>query len=373
MRAADVVDLVDHRVAVFEDAVEELHLVHHTERTALLRRAVVGQHDEDGVVELAHAAQPVDQPADLVVGVIEERGERLLESGGDLLLVLGQVVPGVDARVAGRELGALGDHAEFELALVPTLADDVPALVVAPRYLSRYACGAWCGAWVAPNGHVREERAIGPHTLAVADHLHQLVDHVLADVIPVFGTARRFDRMVVAHQLRVELVGLTFEEPVEAVEAAGERPLVERTCRRALLHRREVPLADAERGVPLAPQHLGDGGRVVADVTELVREPGAEVRHRTHPDRVLRAPGEQRGPSRRAQRRHVEVGELQPSGSERVDVRRVDVGAVATELREAGVVEQDHHHVGSVAAGMRRVVEPRLRVGDRATDRALES
>ncbi len=71
-------------------------------------------------------------------------------------------------------------------------------------------------------------------------------------------------RMVVADEFGVELVGLALEEAVEPVEAAGERPLVERAGGRALFHRGEVPLADAERGVALLAQHLGNGGGVVA-------------------------------------------------------------------------------------------------------------
>jgi hypothetical protein len=76
-----------------------------------------------------------------------------------------------------------------------------------------------------------------------------------------------------------------------------------------------------------------------------------------HADRVVVASGEQRRPGRRAQRGDVEVGELQAAGGEGVDVRGVDVGAVAAELGEAGVVEQDDHHVGRVGAGVRRLVE----------------
>ena len=159
-------------------------------------------------------------------------------------------------------------------------------------------------------GHVGEERTVRAHALAVADHRHQLVDHVFADVIAVFGGLRLVDHVVVADQRRVELIGLAFEKAVEAIEPTSERPLLERTCSRALFHRGEVPLSDAERRVALVSQHLGNGGCVVADVTELVREAGAEVRHRTHPDGVLRPPGQQRGARRRAQRRDVEVREL---------------------------------------------------------------
>ena len=46
VRATDVVDLIDHLVGRLEDAVEELHLVHDAKWAALLRRAVVGEHDE---------------------------------------------------------------------------------------------------------------------------------------------------------------------------------------------------------------------------------------------------------------------------------------------------------------------------------------
>ena len=364
VRAADVVDLVDRLVGGLEDAVEELHLVHHTERPALLGGAVVGEHHEHRVVELAEVAQPVDEPADLVVGVIEECGERLLQSARQPLLVLGKIVPGVDAGIAGGELGALGDHPEFELAPEPPLAHDIPALVVPAPVLVEIAgrCLVW-GVGGAER-HVGEERTVGADALRVGQHREQLVDQVFRHVVAVLGLGGRLDRVVVAHQLGVELVGLALEEAVEAVEAAAERPLVERTGGRALFHRGEVPLADAERGVARLAQHLGDRGGVVADVAELVRESGAEVRHGTHPDGVLRAPGQQRRSGRRAQRRHVEVRELQAVGGERVDVRRVDVGAVAAELGEPGVVEQHQHDVGRVGAGvwrLRRTTAPSRR------------
>jgi hypothetical protein len=70
--------------------------------------------------------------------------------------------------------------------------------------------------------------------------------------------------------------------------------------------------------------------------------------------------------------RDVEVGELQAAGGEGVDVGGVDVGAVAAELGEAGVVEEDDHHVGGVVAGVGRLVEPRLGVGDGPADAPLE-
>ena len=54
-------------------------------------------------------------------------------------------------------------------------------------------------------------------------------------------------------------------------------------------------------------------------------------------------------------------------------IRRVDVGAVAPELGKTCVIEQHQHDVGCLAARMRRIVESVLGVGDRTTDRALET
>ncbi len=188
-------------------------------------------------------------------------------------------------------------------------------------------------------GHIGKERPIGSYTFAVTDHADQLVDHVFTDVVAVFGLAWRIDWVVVRNKTGVELVGLTFQKPIEAVEPAAEWPLVERPRSRALLHRGQVPFANAERCVSLCAENFGHSRCVVRDMTELVGEPGAEVRNRTHADRMLRAAGQQRRSSRRAQRGHMEIGELGSTGCQRINVWCVDVGAVAAELGEAGVVE----------------------------------
>ena len=90
-----------------------------------------------------------------------------------------------------------------------------------------------------------------------------------------------------------------------------------------------------------------------------------------HADGVVVAAGEQRRAGRRAQRRDVEVRVPQPAGGEAVDVRGVDGRAVAAEVGEAGVVEQDHHDVRrTVRGGARR--ERRRRVDVRLGDNAVE-
>ena len=68
-------DLVDRREAVLERllrVVEELRLVRRAGRAALGARAVVRDHHDQRVLELADALQVVEQPPDVMVGVAEE-------------------------------------------------------------------------------------------------------------------------------------------------------------------------------------------------------------------------------------------------------------------------------------------------------------
>ena len=73
-------------------------------------------------------------------------------------------------------------------------------------------------AQVQEKGLVRRDR------LLLADHADRLVDDVLGQVIAL--AVRRLDVVVVQHQFRMPLVGFAFQETVEAVEAALQRPLV---------------------------------------------------------------------------------------------------------------------------------------------------
>ena len=60
-------------------------------------------------------------------------------------------------------------------------------------------------------------------------------------------------------------------------------------------------------------------------------------------------PVRRQAPRRRAQGGGVEVRVAQAAGGQPVDVGGVDVGPVATEVGEAGVVEHDDHDVGGAA------------------------
>lgn len=204
-------------------------------------------------------AQPVEETPDLVVGVVEERGERLLQPCRQPSLGVGERLPRLDARVAIRQLGVGRDDPELLLALEPTLTHDVPTLVVAPPVLVAVGRGGLVGGVGGPEGEPREDRPVGSDVGRGSDHLEGPVDQVLAQVVAVLGCRGRVDVVVVDGERRVELVGLAVEEPVEAVEAPPEGPLVERSGGRALLHGGQVPLADGEGGPAGIGEDLGHG------------------------------------------------------------------------------------------------------------------
>ncbi len=68
----------------------------------------------------------------------------------------------------------------------------------------------------------------------------------------------------------------------------------------------------------------------------------------------------------------MEVRVAQALGREAIDVRGVDVGAVAAEVGEAEVVDEDDDDVGRVFTGMRAVRPRRRGLFEGAADDAVE-
>jgi hypothetical protein len=69
----------------------------------------------------------------------------------------------------------------------------------------------------------------------------------------------------------------------------------------------------------------------------------------------------------------VEVRIAESTGGEPVDVGSLEIGAVAAELSEAQVIEEDDHHVGSPLARVRGFGPPRFRVGEQSANGPLKS
>ena len=318
------------------------------------------------------SSEEVEQPADLVVGVLEEAGEDLHHAGVEPALVGGQVVPLLHVGIVARQLGVLGDDAEFLLPGEHLLAVGVPAVVELALVLVGPFLGHLVRRVVGAGGEVQEERLVRRDLLEVGDELDGLVGQIDGQVIALLGRLRRLDLVVVVDQVGIVLVGVAAEEAVVALEAAAERPAVVGAGRADLLGRGQVPLADAERVVAMRQQHLGQEA-----VLERDGAVGAGVARRAlgdarHAVGVVVAPGQHARARRRAQRRGVHVGVAQPVLRQPVEVGRVDRRAVATELPVAGVVEHDEEHVRRAGCRPHRRGPGRLRLADRAAHPAGE-
>ena len=214
--------------------------------------------------------------------------------------------------------------------------------------------------------HVQKERLVGSDHLLGADEVDRGVDNVLGQVITL--AVRGLDVVVVQGELRMPLAGLALQETIEAIEAALQRPLVEGARGRGFEGRGQVPLAGRESVVALQPQHLGQRAGTARDAPAHTRKAQVPVGQPAHADRVVVAPGEQGGPRRRTQGGGVEVGVTQPACGQRVDVRRLDLRAVAAQIGEAQIVEHDVDHIGSTRRGADRRGPVRCRLGGGVAD-----
>ena len=177
--------------------------------------------------------------------------------------------------------------------------------------------------------------------------LDRPVHDVLGEVVALLNRPRRVDLVAVVDQGGGVLVGLAVEEPVEAFEAASERPPLAGGTEVGLVLGGQVPLAHRVGRVPAGGEHLGQEADGSGDGCVVAGEPRGQLDDAAHPRVVVVAAGEHAGPGGRAQRGGVEVAVAEPVGGEAVDVGGGDVGAEAAELGEAHVVEQDHDHVRS--------------------------
>ncbi len=181
-RRAEVVDPAGHELDRLERAgsVERDRLVERAVDRALRGGAVVPDDDVDErVVEDPEVGQGVDQPADVVIGVLEEAGVHLHLARQHRLQVIGHVVPGGDLRGSRRSAPHPARRCPPPVAAARSPRAARPTLRrrpgVAIRELLRDVVGCVGGA----GGEVGEERLVGRQRLLLSDPLDGPVGHVL--------------------------------------------------------------------------------------------------------------------------------------------------------------------------------------------------
>ena len=215
---------------------------------------------------------------------------------------------------------------------------------------------------------VQEERLLVVDRAQVGQVLNGPVGQVGAEVVAVLDGSRRSDGVVVVVEGRDELVRFAAVKPVPAIESAGQRPRRARRRHVRLVFGAQVPLADGVGGVPVRSQDLRQEAVLARRPAPVPREARGQVGNAAHAAAVMVPARDQAGARGRAERRRVEVAEPEAIGGQGVDLWRVDVGAVAAELREAHVVEHDDDDVRRAVRWRRDRGPPRLRVAPVVAD-----
>ncbi len=346
-------------------------------RAALAGAAVVGGEDDDGVVEFAERVEGGGEPAEVLVDVVDQGRVHLHVAGVELLLLLGEGVPGGHVEsglgVAGGEFGAGREESGGELGGEAPLAQDVPALVVAAPVAGDVLGLGLEGAVHGVVCEVEEEGLVGVVGAQRLHHGDRLVGDVVG-VVVVVGELVDVERAVVPDELvRVEEAGEALQDAVVLVEALLERPVAPVVGGVGGGVADQVPLADGVGGVAGVVEEFGEGGDVVGDLHAVAGEAGVGVGDHGVADAVRVEAGEQGGAGRRAERHGVVVGEPHAVLGEGVQDRGGDLGAEGADVAEAHVVDEDDDDVGGLGGRCGTGGPGGLGLGEGAADASGEA
>ena len=338
------------------DAVLHRQLVERAGDRALHAGAVITPDpDDQRVVQLAELVDRVDDPADVVIGVLRIPGVDLHLAGVVGLELVRDLIPGREGRIPRRQLRVGGDHAQFLLPGEDLLAQTVPALVELALVLIRPLGRHVVRGVAAPGGEVHEERLAGVLPPDAVQPLDGLIGHGIGQVIRVLlvvEARRGADDLLVLGQARVPLPRIPAQEAVEIVKTPPVRPPPERPGRALLAVGGQVPLAERRGAVPVLRQDPRPRRAITRNRRRVTREAAGELTHRAEADRMVVPPGQQRRPGRRAQRGDVEPVVPQPSVSHPRVVRRVDRPAERPRVAEPGIIDQHHQHIRGPRRGL---------------------
>ena len=115
----------------------------------------------------------------------------------------------------------------------------------------------------------------------------------------------------------------------------------------------DVPFAGDVGAVAGGPEHLGERDAAAVEIAAV--GVGAVVLHHMADAGLMRIEaGEQRGARGAAARHVVELREPHATRGERVEIRRGDLAAVATDVGVADIVGHDDDEVGALGGGKKR-------------------
>ncbi|OPZ07452.1 MAG: hypothetical protein BWZ10_02824 [candidate division BRC1 bacterium ADurb.BinA364] len=297
--------------------------------------AVVGEKQDQRVVEFSQGFEGCDQPPDIPVHSVDHRGvDRHFQIEG---LLVRDAFPGRIALVARRQgAGFAIEQPQADHALVSLFAQPIPPAKVAP---------AIPGDVLGPGVQRIMRRVVGQiekKGLLLAAVFLQPLDGVVRESVGrvkvrVFWRIRlellAFDgpavllRLHFARRLRLARPGVAgIPEIAGAVEQA-EIPVESALDRQAV----QMPFAGHQRAIAGRAERFGDCGAIAQGVrADLL---GVEAR-------------QQRSACRIAFGVVVEAGEAHPALGQAVEVGGFDLAAVAAQVRKPHVIGHDQHDVG---------------------------
>ena len=290
-RRAELVDASGHELGGLQrtGAVQVDQLVEAAVEVAFGARSVVADDVVDkGVLEDAEIVERVDEPTDVVVGVLEEPRVDLHLARQDRLEIVGDLVPGGDLLRPSGQLGLLRDHAQLLLPREGLLPQFVPALVELALVLRRPVGRHMVRRVRRARREVDEERLVAHQRLLLPNPANRLVGHVLGEVVALLRRLPGLDRGRPLVDGRVVLIRLPADEAVEVLEpAAAARPRVERAERARLPDGDLVALPELGGRVAVELQRLGQRRARVRPDGVVPRCRGRDLRDPTHADRVV--------------------------------------------------------------------------------------
>ncbi len=320
-------------------------------RAALGIAAVVAHEKDERVLIQAAFLQPGDHAADALIHAFEHGRVDSHEVIVAVLVLLAERIPRGHIRRTRAERPFRIDDAEFDLLFISGLAQLVPADLVFAAILGDDVL----------RGLQREMR--------------RTMGEVLEEGLSArFGIIEEFQRPVREHEGGIPLAFTDLRRvrrdlaPIKVNPLAGVFASLLREIQLAKLRRRRAleTAFPRRRAVLLPEMPFPDDGRVIARRAEHLRHRHAAVielcvrafRLRqlqtieiAHPGLMRIQTGHQRGPRGAAPRRVVKLREAHTARCQRIEIRCRDLAAVAAEIAESHVIDEDNEDVGPFSLG----------------------
>ena len=103
-----------------------------------------------------------------------------------------------------------------------------------------------------------------------------MVGKIGCQVVTLLRRRRRVYVVIVFPEVRVPLIGFTWQEAVISLEALADGPAISRAGRGGVFVGRKVPLAEAECVVALLEEHRGKHRRFLRDLAVITGEAGGK-------------------------------------------------------------------------------------------------